>query len=160
MVSFLDHRIRATSNRADVALAMRNLFAMMATPCSAKSSCEVRVEVFGHEIRILLDGRAIGESPPAASFLRSFYRQVVCEFIERYPRLVWLHAGAAASSDGAIILPGEWARGKSSLVMELIDRGWLFLSDDVVPLDAARGAVVPFPGTPQIPPQRRRSTAP
>ena len=156
MVSFLDHRIRATSNRADVALAMRNLFAMMVTPYSAKSSCEVRVEVFGHEVKILLDGRAISELPPAPSFLRSFYRQIVCQFIERYPRLVWLHAGAAASSDGAVILPGEWARGKSSLVMELIDRGWLFLSDDVVPLDAAKGAVVPFPGTPQISPQRRQ----
>jgi hypothetical protein len=49
-----------------------------------------------------------------------------------------------------MMLPGEWARGKSSLVMELCERGWSFLSDDIVPLDPAKSEVVPFPGTPQI----------
>ncbi len=149
-ISFLDHTITASSNRPDAMRAIRDLFAMMVTPYPVRSSAELRIEIFGDQIEMLLDGRVISETPPGASFLRSFYRQVVCQFIEWYPRLAWLHAGAAAVSGGAVILPGEWARGKSSLVMELRERGWSFLSDDIVPLDPAQGSVVPFPGTPQI----------
>lgn len=149
-ISFLDHSITASSNRPDAARAMRNLFAMMASPYPVRSSTELRIEVFGDQVEMLLDGRVISETQRGSSFLRSFYRQVVCQFIEWYPRWAWLHAGAAGFSGGAVILPGEWARGKSSLVMELCERGWSFLSDDIVPLDPAKAAVVPFPGTPQI----------
>jgi GDP-fucose protein O-fucosyltransferase len=149
-ISFLDHSITASSNRPEAALAIRSLFAMMVSPYPVRSSGELRIEIFGDQVEMLLDGRVISETPPGSSFMRSFYRQVVCQFIEWCPRLAWLHAGAAASSGGAVILPGEWARGKSSLVMELCERGWTFLSDDIVPLDPAKGAVLPFPGTPQI----------
>ncbi|HTV30633.1 MAG TPA: hypothetical protein VMF32_23010 [Xanthobacteraceae bacterium] len=149
-ISFLNHSIAASSNQPKAVQAMRGLFAMMASPYPVRSSGELRVEIFGDQIEMLLDGRVISETPPGSIFLRTFYRQVVCQFIEWYPRLAWLHAGAVSSSGAAVVLPGEWARGKSTLVMELGERGWSFLSDDIVPLDPANGTVVPFPGTPQM----------
>jgi len=150
VISFLDHCLTASSNRQDIAAAMRHLFRAMISSYATQSSGEVRVEVFGEQVEVLSDGRAVGESSLGSNYLRAFYRQVVCHFIDRYPRLVWLHAGAAAFMDGAIIFPGEWARGKSTLVMELSNRGWSFLSDDIAPLDPGAGTVVPFPATPQI----------
>jgi len=150
IISFLGHCIIAGSNRPDFAVAMRKLFAMMILPYRAQSSGEVRVEAFADQIELLVNGRAMREVPLGSSFLRSFYRQVVALFIDMHPHLTWLHAGAVASNDRVIILPGEWARGKSSLVIELYNRGWSFLSDDIVPLDPSAGTVVPFPSTPQI----------
>ena len=150
IVSFLGHCIIAGSNRPDFALAMRNLFAMMVLPYQPQSSGEVRVEAIGEQIELLVNGRAMSEMPLGSSFLRRFYRQVVTLFIDVHPQLTWLHAGAVAANDRAIILPGEWARGKSSLVIELYHRGWSFLSDDIVPLDPSAATVMPFPSTPQI----------
>jgi hypothetical protein len=149
IISFLDASIAAGSNRSDVAKGMRNLFEMMVSPLPAHAGAEIRVEVNGDQVEILLDGRIVQANLPGSSFMRSFYRQVVCYFIDRYPGHIWLHAGCVASAIGAVILPGGWARGKTSLVVQLCERGWTYLSDDIVPLDP-EGSVLPFPGTPQI----------
>jgi hypothetical protein len=150
VICLLDHCVSASSNRQGIAAAMRHLFRPMISPYRAQSGGEVRVAVFGDQVEVLSDGRVVSESSLGSNYLRAFYRQIVCHFVDRLPRLVWLHAGAAAFADGAVVLPGEWARGKSSLVMELSRRGWSFLSDDIAPLDVSAGTVVPFPTTPQI----------
>ena len=88
--------------------------------------------------------------------LRHCYREVVRRFIERFPDLVWLHAGGVRSDSGAIVLPGSWGRGKSSMVLAMLELDWRFLSDDVAPVDPVAGAVLPFPATPQV--RKRQST--
>jgi hypothetical protein len=149
-IAFQDMSIAASSNRDDAMREMRKLFAMMLAPDTAAADAQVRVEFEGEGVEMLVDGRPLREMPPGSDFLRSFYRQIVCCFIERYRRLVWLHAASAASSQGAVVLPGEWARGKSSLVMALCKLGWSYLSDDIAPLDPSTGSVLPFPATPQV----------
>ncbi len=149
VISFKGASIAASSNRPDVAKGLRHLFEMMVAPRTAQAGAEIRVELDGDKVEFLRDGKVIQANMPGSSFMRSFYRQVICYFIDRYPSYVWLHAGCAASAIGALILPGAWARGKTSLVIKLCEKGWTFLSDDIVPLDP-EGCVWPFPGTPQI----------
>jgi hypothetical protein len=149
-ITFRDMSIIASSNRDDAIREMRKLFAMMSAPETTAADAKVRLEFEGEAVEMLVDGRTLREMPPGSYFLRSFYRQIVCCFIERYRRLVWLHAASAASSQGAVVLPGEWARGKSSLVMALCKLGWSYLSDDIAPLDPSTGTVLPFPATPQV----------
>ena len=69
-------------------------------------------------------------------------------FIQARPDLLWFHAGAAASGDCAVLLPGPRGHGKSTLVTGLCARGWTYLSDDIVPIDPISSRVVPFPMTP------------
>jgi SM-20-related protein len=80
---------------------------------------------------------------------REVYRRIVVAFKHRRPDLLWLHAAAAATPEGAVVIPGAWGRGKSSTVMALHRRGWSYLSDDIAPLDVARRLLLPFPATPQ-----------
>lgn len=86
--------------------------------------------------------------------LQSVKFEVIHRFVEANPHLLWLHAGAAATSIGnelsAIVLCGAWGRGKSTLVANLCQKGWMYLSDDIVPVDMASGKLVSFPLTPMM----------
>lgn len=55
---------------------------------------------------------------------------LVAETIERAPRLVSLHAGAARIGDGLVVLPGDSFSGKSTLSLQLAARGARFVGDD------------------------------
>jgi len=55
---------------------------------------------------------------------------LVAEVIERARGLVSLHAGAARVGDGLIVLPGDSMSGKSTLSLQLAQRGARFVGDD------------------------------
>lgn len=149
-VSFLGSTVKVSSDDAGITRSVMNLFALMAGKSDATALGEVRYEVADQPARLMVDGDVVGKSSGGAKLLRRGYREVVRLFIDEHPELVWIHAASAASNGGAIILPGSWGRGKSSLVLELHQNGWLFLSDDIVPLDPVAGQAIPFPGTPQV----------
>lgn len=56
-----------------------------------------------------------------------------------------LHAGAVATAQGSLILPGPMESGKSTLVAALLRAGWGYLSDEVAALDPITGRAHPFP---------------
>lgn len=60
------------------------------------------------------------------------------------PGAVFVHAGVVGWNGGAILLPGESAAGKTTLVRSLVDAGARYLSDDYAVLDE-NGLVWPFP---------------
>jgi len=64
--------------------------------------------------------------------------------------LLWIHAGAAAHGNGAVVFLGSFGSGKSTLVMNLYRLGWKYLSDDLIPFDPRSGIVYPFPLLPRI----------
>ena len=71
-------------------------------------------------------------------------------FIEAHPGFLWLHAAAAALDDSVVLLCGSPGAGKSTLAVQLIDRGWTFVADDVVPVDATSGLTLPMPCAPCV----------
>lgn len=149
-ISFLDSNVAATSDDAGISKSLANLFALMAAPSKSKPIGEVRIETAEHPAALLVDGKIIDKGATGAKLLRRGYREVARFFINKHTDMIWLHASAAALDGRAIVLPGSWGRGKSSLVLELCRNGWSFLSDDIVPLDPQTGRAVPFPGTPQV----------
>ncbi|WP_421853072.1 hypothetical protein [Oricola sp.] len=149
-VSFQNNAVVASSNVAEVADAIARLFALMGASSDALPIGDVRLERSGDETGLLVDRTQIKTSSDGFRLLRHLYREVVRRFIERNTDLVWLHAGCVAWRDRAVILPGAWGRGKSTLVLELYQSGWDFLSDDIVPVDPRTGRAIPFPGTPQV----------
>ena len=56
-----------------------------------------------------------------------------------------LHAGVVAHNGSALILAGSPGCGKTTLVLELLKRGFRFMSDDACPLNLKTGRVHPFP---------------
>jgi hypothetical protein len=71
-------------------------------------------------------------------------------FIEAHPGFLWLHAAAAALDGSAVLLCGSPGAGKSTLAVQLIDLGWTFVADDVVPVDGTSGLALPMPCAPCI----------
>lgn len=59
-----------------------------------------------------------------------------------------LHAAAVADGQkGASLIAGPSGHGKTSMTLELVNRGFRFLSDDYAPMDLATGNVSPYPRT-------------
>ena len=160
-VSFLGDVVAISSNDAEMVRALGALFAPMIAEPKGESIAHIYLQVLGNRARLLVDGVIVAEKSDANGLLRRCYREVVKRYVERHPDLVWMHAGCAATGDDAVILPGDWGRGKTSLVLALCDRGWLYFSDDVAPVDAAAVKVLPFPAMPQMrastPAELRRS---
>ena len=71
-------------------------------------------------------------------------------FIEAHPGFLWLHAAAAALDGFVVLLCGSPGAGKSTLAVRLVELGWTFVADDVVPVDRTTGLALPMPCAPCI----------
>ncbi len=61
------------------------------------------------------------------------------------PRYLLLHASAAVADDAAIVFPAPMESGKSTLIAGLLQRGFGYLTDEVVAIDPATALVHPYP---------------
>jgi hypothetical protein len=125
-------------------------FRAMLTPVGA--SVMGRLEISCRDGAYTVRG---GREPEATEvsldgLLRQVRYRVTVLFLEARPDLLWFHASAAAVRDRAVMIAGPTGHGKSTLATRLTTLDWLFLADDVAPLDMAARAVLPFPQTPAI----------
>lgn len=85
----------------------------------------------------------------SAAFLFDLIRlRIASAFIEMRPDLLWIHSGVVAKEGQALLIVGASGQGKSTLVTILHAQGWVFLSDEMAPIDVAKGFVLPYPRTP------------
>ncbi len=61
-----------------------------------------------------------------------------------------LHAGGVSRGDELVLISGPAGFGKTTLIMELLKRGWDYFSDDLALIDPDSGLVQPFPKPLQI----------
>jgi hypothetical protein len=105
-------------------------------------------------------GRSPGGKYDRAGTLSHAVRWVRYQAIEQLilarPDLLWLHGAVAGWRGRAVLMPGPRGRGKSTLVTQLCQRGWTFLTDDIVPVDPASLEVRPFPQLPAVRPNPGR----
>ncbi|MEM6462753.1 MAG: hypothetical protein AAF724_12630 [Pseudomonadota bacterium] len=149
-ISFLGKTVLAGSDNANTHSLIASLFEQMRTDEKASPIGRVRIETEGDRSRLLVDGKVEGRLSPGPKQVKRLYREVVRFYINAHPELVWLHAGCTAGDNGAVLIPGQWGRGKSTLTVELCKNGMSFLSDDIVPLDPHGHQSIPFPNTPQL----------
>lgn len=56
-----------------------------------------------------------------------------------------VHAGVLQHEQHVVMLPGAPGTGKTTLTLELLRRGWTYVSDDLAPLDLESGRIDAFP---------------
>lgn len=61
------------------------------------------------------------------------------------PDLLFLHSGAVATRDGAVLLVGDSGAGKSTLTWSLLRRGFLYMSDELAPVGLESMCVHAYP---------------
>ncbi|MDF5718800.1 MAG: hypothetical protein PUP93_34285 [Rhizonema sp. NSF051] len=82
--------------------------------------------------------------------LQAVKYEVVMGLLLVHRELLWFHAGAVANDRGAVVFAAPGGGGKSTLVTQLYQQGWRYLSDDVLPLELATGNIFSFPQTPRV----------
>jgi hypothetical protein len=73
------------------------------------------------------------------------YDGILNHIIARVQSHFLIHAGVVAWRDRGLVLSGDAGHGKTTLVLELVRRGFRFLSDDMAALGRKDGKVHPFP---------------
>ena len=149
-VAFNGHQVAVRSNIPEVIELIERSFREMLEP--EPTRIVGRLEVFREDDKYHLVGNSIAseEYRSLDDILVWFNKEVIHHLIQANPDLLWLHAGAAAYQDYAVLFPGSLGRGKSTLVTNLCENGWTYLSDDIVPIDLNSGKVIPFVSTPSI----------
>ena len=76
------------------------------------------------------------------------YERFLNAIFDRATEYAVLHAAAFADDrTGASLIAGPSGHGKTSMTLELVNRGFRFLSDDYAPMVLATGKVHPYPRT-------------
>jgi hypothetical protein len=97
--------------------------------------------VLNHEVRPIGD--------PA--LLQWFgHEGILVDILRRVRSHFIIHAGVVVRDDVAFVLLGESTYGKTTLVLELVRRGFRFLSDDLAALSRQNNQVDLFPRSPRI----------
>lgn len=147
-VAFQGQEVAVTSDASEVLAGVGRLFSTMLAPAATRAAGEIEVSRNGGRYHVTGNTEVNLEDGSLADVLRCLRFSVIQVLIQARPDLLWLHAGAVAWGERAMLLPGARGRGKSTVVTGLCVRGWTYLSDDVVPLNPSSSLAVPFPLTP------------
>jgi len=74
-----------------------------------------------------------------------FYDNILCNILAKIRSHFLLHAGVVTAKGQGIIIVADSFHGKTTLVLELVRRGFKFLSDDTAAIGRMDGRVHPFP---------------
>jgi hypothetical protein len=91
------------------------------------------------------------------------YEFILHEILSQVKSHFLIHAGAVSRMGKGILIVADALHGKTTLVMELVRRGYRFLSDDIAAISRQDGQVYPYPRSLRIRPaalQRLRLTLP
>jgi hypothetical protein len=149
-IAFNGHQVAFRSNIPEVIELIERDFSEMLEPEPTRIAGRLEVFEKGEKYHIRGNNIASEEYRSLDDILEWFSKEVIHHLIQANPDLLWLHAGAAASGGYAVLFPGSWGRGKSTVVTSLCENGWTYLSDDIVPIDLSSGKVMPFFRTPTI----------
>jgi hypothetical protein len=111
-------------------------------PSAARTFTMRAVEADGY--RVHAGDEVLVEDAPLDPALTQLGGHMMIHVAENAPEHVFLHAGAVAWQNRALLLPGASCAGKSTLVAELVRAGATYYSDEFALLDS-EGRVHPFP---------------
>ncbi len=114
---------------------------------------EAIIALQGIGVFLIRDGREITVIPaPGAddSLLRLYVLGTIMGVLLYQRGLLVLHASAVRVNGSAVAFLGAPGWGKSSLAAALYARGHAVVADDVAPVKLEPGAVIVFPGYPQL----------
>jgi hypothetical protein len=110
----------------------------------AKPARRVLLRLRGSRPALAVDARQF--PLPGGPLARAQGQALMFEsLMDAVPGHLLFHAGVVSKENRGLLICGPPGFGKTSLVLELVRRGFAFLSDDYAPLSLATGGIVPFP---------------
>jgi hypothetical protein len=144
-LSILDSHFHVTSEDPQMGELVRQLWEPFVTTASVSAATAVPLRSAAGTWRFCVppDPPSSAEDPWVfAAVLRNFLSG---RAVRAARSVVPLH-GAAVERDGTfLVLSGAPRSGKTTLVLELLDRGWTYVTDDLIPVRRGGLTARPFP---------------
>jgi len=83
--------------------------------------------------------------PESISYISQAELMIFQRIIDRIGSYMLLHAGVVSKNDNAYIIYAMSSFGKTTLILELLSRGYKFLSDEYCPVNIDDFSIAPFP---------------
>jgi hypothetical protein len=96
------------------------------------------------EHRLVVDGQLAAAAATGAEVTAQLCHRLDALAVDHSSDALLLHAGAVADERGAVVIAGSSGSGKSTLVTAFVQRGWSYLTDEVVAI-GLDGRVRPYP---------------
>lgn len=143
-LSLLQSHFRITSDDGRMSEFVRQLWEpfLPSATSSAATDVEIQTDPKGWRLHSAGDPFALASDPwVLAAVLRNF---LSARAVAEATSIVPLH-GAAVERDGTfLVLSGPQKAGKTTLLLELLDRGWRLVTDDLVPIEADGRSARPY----------------
>ncbi|MDQ4125760.1 MAG: hypothetical protein M3134_09200 [Actinomycetota bacterium] len=143
-LSILDSRFRVSSDDVRIVDLMRALWEPFASGDPLPDAHEVSIRARGDGWYLAAAGdppiTAVDAWILAGAARNSMSRRAVAETPS-----VPLHAAAAERDGTFVLLSGSPEAGKTTLLLDLVGKGWRVVTDDLVPFDPAALTATPFP---------------
>ncbi len=147
-VAFYGHRIAIHTDLTEVIENVQSHFREMLVLQTEHTISDFEVRRADGTFDLLSGSEYISTSNSLSTLMHALKHHVTMRFINLGLPLIWFHSGAVVRHNRAVLFVGAGGRGKSTFVTRLCAKGWLYVSDDVVPIDTASDGAVPFPVTP------------
>ena len=118
-----------------------------ATPCRSCRGVDLRARRGGAacRYRVVVDGRVVArvDTPSAVAVHALHHLDELA--VDGSGGALLFHAGAVERDGRVVMVLGVSGKGKSTLTAALVQRGFRYLSDEIVAVDIATGEVRPYP---------------
>lgn len=104
----------------------------------------------GESLELIKDGALIASLADPGALVFTLEKDLTIELEYRRSDLYFLHGAVLGYRGQGIALVAPSGVGKSTTCMELLEYGWAYLSDELVPLDPADLTVHPYPFAPSL----------
>jgi hypothetical protein len=123
-----------------------DLFAAMYQRFRVDGCHEVQAtySVMAEDSVLAVDGKILTLDDPESLAERA-YERILDSIVARIRSHILVHAGVVSWNGHGIIFPAYVGHGKTTLILELVRRGFKFLSDEIVAFDRRNHCVAPFP---------------
>ncbi len=157
LLALFDVQARIRSDSLDYIRRLQRLYRRLCIPPSELSPRRPVVEFTlltqpGPHPCFLFDGRAWPLRHPA--LVEGFtYEQILMTLLRRVQSHLVIHAGAVERNNQALLIVAESGHGKTTLTLELVRRGFRFLSDEFGAIHRQDGRAYPCPRSLRVRPQ-------
>ncbi|HUQ98874.1 MAG TPA: hypothetical protein VM166_05415 [Gemmatimonadaceae bacterium] len=149
-VAFEDAQFVVSTNVPEFVTLIRQTYGTRLDGSSTSTVGSLSVEQTGPDEFSITGSERVGADKfhsrhlTARALFQFVKHEIASAFMRARADLLWLHAGAVALDDRAILICGPSGVGKSTLSLALCSAGWQILSDDIAPVSMQDDIVFPY----------------